>query len=110
MEPLALLLLILITLVVYFFPCIVAGARNHHNGAAILVTNIFLGWTFVGWVVCLVWAFTSKPEEKTIVQNETPKPKENSSVAEELEKLAKLKRTGVLTEEEFQAQKAKLLS
>ena len=33
-----------------------------------------------------------------------------SSVADELTKLAKLKADGILTEEEFQAQKAKLLS
>ena len=33
----------------------------------------------------------------------------SSSVADELAKLAKLKATGILTEEEFQAQKSKLL-
>ena len=36
-------------------------------------------------------------------------PSSSSSVADELAKLAKLKADGILTEEEFQAQKAKLL-
>ena len=37
-------------------------------------------------------------------------PHSNASVASELEKLATLRNSGVLTEEEFQAQKNKLLS
>ena len=40
----------------YFVPSIVG--RHKANATAILVLNIFLGWTFVGWVVALVWAFT----------------------------------------------------
>ena len=37
-------------------------------------------------------------------------PSSSSSIADELAKLAKLKADGILTEEEFQAQKAKLLN
>ena len=40
----------------YFFPTIV-GCRKRNSGA-IFVLNLFLGWTFVGWVVALVWAVT----------------------------------------------------
>ena len=42
----------------YFFPALVASGRGHHNSTAIAVLNFFLGWTFVGWVVALVWACT----------------------------------------------------
>jgi Superinfection immunity protein len=42
----------------YFLPSFVAMARGHQNGTAILVLNLLLGWSFVGWVVALVWAFT----------------------------------------------------
>ncbi|MFL6519200.1 MAG: superinfection immunity protein [Chthoniobacterales bacterium] len=45
----------------YFFPSIV-GCRKK-NASAIFVLNFFLGWTFVGWVVALVWA-TTKDEAK----------------------------------------------
>ena len=27
------------------------------NITAIFVLNIFFGWTLIGWVACLVWAF-----------------------------------------------------
>ena len=46
-------------LILYFVPSLVAGQRRHHNQAAILALNLFLGWTFVGWVVALVWSLTA---------------------------------------------------
>lgn len=45
----------------YFVPAIVAGARQTHNATAILLINLFLGWTFIGWVVALVMAISSAP-------------------------------------------------
>jgi hypothetical protein len=42
--------------VMYFLPSIVALARNKRDTAAILLLNLFLGWTVIGWVVALVWA------------------------------------------------------
>lgn len=42
--------------VLYFLPCVVAGARGHPSGAAIMVVNVFFGWTLIGWVVALAWA------------------------------------------------------
>jgi hypothetical protein len=44
--------------VFYFIPAGVAGMRDHHNSIAIFVLNLLLGWTFVGWVIALVWACT----------------------------------------------------
>ncbi|MGQ3683919.1 MAG: superinfection immunity protein [Candidatus Loosdrechtia sp.] len=48
-----------ILLAIYFIPTIVACNREHPSKAAIFVLNIFLGWTFLGWVIALVWSFTS---------------------------------------------------
>lgn len=42
----------------YLIPGIVAFERGHPNTAAVMVLNIFLGWTLVGWVMSLVWAVT----------------------------------------------------
>jgi hypothetical protein len=42
----------------YFIPTAVALFRGHHNKGAIIVLNLFLGWTLIGWVVALVWACT----------------------------------------------------
>ena len=44
---------------VYLLPSLVAAARGHHNGAAILVFNLLLGWTLLGWPLALVWACTA---------------------------------------------------
>ena len=53
-----------VVVAVYFIPNWVASARKHPNANAIFVTNLLLGWTIVGWVVALVWAFTTiKPQE-----------------------------------------------
>ena len=47
---------ILISLIgLYFFPSIVASWR-HHQAATVLIVNLFLGWTVVGWVVALAIA------------------------------------------------------
>jgi len=42
--------------VMYFLPSIVAIARNKRDTTAILLLNIFLGWSVIGWIVALVWA------------------------------------------------------
>jgi len=56
------LFFVIIGLFVYFFPALVG--RHKRNASAILVLNLFLGWTFVGWVVALVWAFTVEEKRK----------------------------------------------
>jgi hypothetical protein len=37
-------------------PTIVASNRKHPQVGAICALNILLGWSFLGWVVALVWA------------------------------------------------------
>jgi hypothetical protein len=46
----------ILSLVFYFLPTIIALIRKQPNALAIFLLNFFLGWTFIGWVVCLVWA------------------------------------------------------
>lgn len=43
----------------YFAPSIVAATRKRANLTSIVLLNIFLGWTLVGWVVALVWAYST---------------------------------------------------
>ena len=50
------LLLILLIVVVYFAPTIIATVRKKRNKDAIFLLNLLLGWTFIGWVVALVWS------------------------------------------------------
>ena len=55
----ALLFLGILFLALYFLPATIASARGHHNRLAIWVLNLFLGWTALGWIAALVWAFTA---------------------------------------------------
>lgn len=43
---------------IYFAPALVAFNRKHNNRAAILMLNLLLGWTMIGWIVAIVWAST----------------------------------------------------
>lgn len=49
--------------VVYFLPTIVAKTSHHPQTTAIYVLNALLGWTLIGWVIALVWAFIVQPKE-----------------------------------------------
>jgi hypothetical protein len=54
--------LILPSILLYFLPTVVATWRGHRNPLSIFILNLFLGWTFIGWVVALVWATTNDRE------------------------------------------------
>lgn len=43
-------------ILLYFLPTIVASTTKHLNVNSILVVNIFLGWTLIGWVIALAWS------------------------------------------------------
>lgn len=47
---------IVLSVFVYFLPSIIG--RRKVNSMAIFTLNLFLGWTFFGWVIALVWACT----------------------------------------------------
>ena len=53
-------LAVLIAGFVYFIPSFMAYRRQHRNRLAILAMNLFLGWTFLGWVGALVWSLTDR--------------------------------------------------
>lgn len=88
-------------LTIYFLPSIIANIRKHSHKFAIFFLNLFTGATGVGWIAAFVWAFLDKP----VVQVEG-KP----TIAQELKELAQLKEQGIITEEEFETKKNKLLN
>lgn len=47
----------------YMLPFIIAKHRGHHAANGILLVNILLGWTVVGWFVSFIWAYSAKPEQ-----------------------------------------------
>ena len=48
--------LAVVALALYFVPSFIAVNKNKRNRSAIFALNLLLGWTFVGWVVALVWS------------------------------------------------------
>jgi len=50
------IILILLAVTIYFLPTIIGYKKK--NATAIFLLNLLLGWTFIGWVIALVWATT----------------------------------------------------
>ena len=107
------LVMIAAAIALYFLPAIVAGMNHHRQKTAIFVLNLLLGWTAVGWVVALVWAFMRPEQHAPVVVNNPPAPpplaRAPEQQASELEHFARLRDNGVLTEEEFQLKKRAIL-
>jgi len=50
------MLLLVVGGLIYFLPSLIAHRKRDFG--AIFALNLLLGWTFIGWVVALVWALT----------------------------------------------------
>ena len=103
------LVLIFFCIVIYFIPALNASRREHSNSVAIFLLNLFLGWTLIGWVAALVWSASAiSPAPTESLHTEEAAPVEQDKY-QKLEILASLKERGMITDEEFQKEKAELL-
>ena len=66
--------LLFVVLIPYFIPTIVALSRGLHNKGSIIVVNVFLGWTLIGWVVALAMACAGKKSAPVNSFGHTPPP------------------------------------
>lgn len=57
----------LVSGIIYFVPAFIAFRRGHRNRGAILALNLFLGWTFLGWVAAIVWSLTDNVEPPRVL-------------------------------------------
>ncbi len=127
---------VLIGMAIYMIPTIVAFWRKHAYAWVIAGVNLFGGWTGAGWIVAFVWAVwpTEKALLDPLIGNVTgvgvrnagdavgaaqygvdrgrtveaataPAPEDRLAI---LERLARLRDQGALSEEEFQAEKTRL--
>jgi len=131
--------ILFVLLVPYFLPTIIAILRQKTNTGSIFALNLFLGWSLIGWIVSLIWALSSDNlRTQTVIVNNMPPAPSNPAPAheykgvqlqrkasgsgstkqsgaqqfdkyEQLRKLKQLLDEGVLTQEEFDQQKSKLL-
>lgn len=67
-------IVLIILTVLYFLPAGIAGTRQHRSAGAITLLNLFLGWTVLGWLVALIWAFTGDVHRPAPPGSETPTP------------------------------------
>jgi Superinfection immunity protein len=66
--------LLVIAAALYFLPALIGLLRGHHNFMSLLMLNLFLGWTFIGWVGALVWSFVAKPAPVPVVLKQSAPP------------------------------------
>lgn len=62
----------LVSLFLYFLPAFLA--RNKPNFTSILILNILAGWTFIGWIIALVWALSSDSQRPVAGATQTTQP------------------------------------
>ena len=104
---------------IYFLPTIIAVNRKKTNTSTIILLNLFLGWTVIGWVITFIWSCSSdnsKPlitinNQKYILKKERIEfPRQ--SLHHKLENLRQLKdqfEAGTLSKKEYENEKEKLL-
>ena len=52
-------ILLFVGIPLYFLPFFVAAGRGVNTGS-VFVINLFLGWTFIGWVVALAMSMGTR--------------------------------------------------
>ena len=53
--------MLIMALAFYFIPSIIGAVRKVPNIGSVVVINLFLGWTLIGWVIALAMAARSVP-------------------------------------------------
>jgi hypothetical protein len=106
-------------ILVYFLPTIIAVSRKKKGTATIIILNLFLGWTVVGWVFAFIWACSTGNHTPMIVlnnnqhnHNEEKIEFPGQSLHNKLDSLRRLKDlldSGALSQEEYEREKEKLL-
>lgn len=74
-------------IIFYIMPFCVAAARAHHSAVPIMLVNLLLGWTVIGWFVAMGWALfgaahtpksrarDARRYERSPAPHETPMPR-----------------------------------
>ncbi len=105
MSDMAPMMALMFAVVLYFIPAMVAVERGHRNTVAICVLNVLLGWTLLGWVVALVWAFTSNSEQADVSVTANT----DMATVNDVGLLADMFERGLLTRDEFDEMKRRAL-
>lgn len=108
MNGIGAVIVVILILVLYLLPTFIAS-KDHPNPNGLFWLNILLGWTFIGWVIALVWAFAKKQPIQHVYYQPQQKEAPQVNVADELLKWKKLFDEGVITQEQFNEKKETLM-
>jgi hypothetical protein len=61
------LAMLLVMALLYVLPSLIAWKRKHKSTGGIVALNVLTGWTFIGWLIALVWSLSS-PRDVIVVQ------------------------------------------
>jgi hypothetical protein len=116
----------LIFFYLYFLPSFLAFKHGHPNRVLILVLNLLLGVTVLGWAILLIWATRSAHlsdrnqggesgmnvfvNDRQVVQTYDPAKDQKTSPTSELETIAALQANGSITSDEYTKLKNEILS
>ena len=67
----------IVSLFLYFLPAFLA--RHRSDFTAIFVLNLLAGWTFIGWIIPLVWALSSGQQRQVAVPAQPAAPPQPAS-------------------------------
>jgi len=110
-------LVLLIGIAIYMLPTWIAGFTKHPDTVGIAVVNAAFGWSGIGFLLCLIWAFRKpQPASQQVVQHighppplaPTPPPSV-PSLENQLFVLESLKERKLVSEEEYENRRRKLL-
>lgn len=58
---------VVVGLAIFLLPSWIALSRNHHNKGPIILVNVLLGITGIGWLVALIWSASAVRKDQPIV-------------------------------------------
>ena len=91
------------SLILYMLPYILSRGKSFSG--SVFWFNFLLGWTFIGWIIALVWAVS---EDKNDPQLKNKPISENSITA--IEALGQLRTQGYISVSQYNQQKQNLLA
>ncbi|MFT3991740.1 MAG: superinfection immunity protein [Luteolibacter sp.] len=102
---------------IYMLPTWIAGFTKHPDTVGIAVVNAVFGWSGIGFLLCLIWAFRKpQPATQQIVQHITPPPisqptptSSKSTLEDQLFVLESLKERKLISNSEYDLRRKKLL-
>ncbi|HXU27378.1 MAG TPA: SHOCT domain-containing protein [Bacteroidia bacterium] len=91
------------SIILYMLPYIISRGKSFSS--SVFWFNLLLGWTFIGWIIALVWA-VSEDGDSSQLKNQ---PISNDSISA-IEALGQLRAQGYISISEYTQQKQNLLT